>query len=191
VRNHTAAGWTLASRRVEALVVSPYASGLSCLVEDEIGPRRHRLSTWAGGTTTIGVFFRRESDFFADYVPVGGMHVTNDIARRALDRGSPHAERMKTLFGHRDFSEHRRAREMIAVPQNRRGGRGARQPCAEISARRHHRAAHRGGPSSWVRNRLEASGFRQGRRPACRADRAGACQFARGHARCSPGLILE
>src|SRR6201985_3317868 len=67
-----------------------------------------------GGTTTIGVFFDGNL-IFADYVPVGGMHVTNDIAR-GLSTGVAHAERMKTLFGSA-ISSSTDEREMIAVPQ--------------------------------------------------------------------------
>jgi cell division protein FtsA len=70
VRNHTAAVGR-SHLEVEALVVSPYASGLSCLVEDEIG-LGVTVIDMGGGTTTIGVFFNGNR-IFADYVPVGGM----------------------------------------------------------------------------------------------------------------------
>src|SRR6516165_6955353 len=95
VRNHTAAVGR-SHLEVEALVVSPYASGLSCLVEDEIG-LGVTVIDMGGGTTTIGVFFDGNL-IFADYVPVGGGHVTNDIAR-GLSTPVAHAERLKTLFG--------------------------------------------------------------------------------------------
>jgi len=112
VRNHTAAVGR-SHLEVEALVVSPYASGLSCLVEDEIG-LGVTVIDMGGGTTTIGVFFDGNL-IFADYVPVGGAHVTNDIAR-GLSTGVAHAERMKTLFGSA-ISASTDEREMIAVPQ--------------------------------------------------------------------------
>jgi len=67
-----------------------------------------------GGTTTIGVFFDGNL-IFADSVPVGGCHVTNDIAR-GLSTPVAHAERMKTLFG-TAISASTDEREMIAVPQ--------------------------------------------------------------------------
>jgi cell division protein FtsA len=67
-----------------------------------------------GGTTTIGVFFDGNL-IFADSVPVGGSHVTNDIAR-GLSTPVAHAERMKTLFG-TAISASTDEREMIAVPQ--------------------------------------------------------------------------
>jgi len=95
VRNHTAA-LGRSHLETEALVVSPYAAGLACLVEDErdLGVT---VIDMGGGTTTIGVFFGGNL-IFADAVPVGGSHVTNDIAR-GLSTPLAHAERMKTLFG--------------------------------------------------------------------------------------------
>ena len=95
VRNHSVAIGR-AHLEVDALVVSPYASGLACLVDDEI-----RLGVtvidMGGGTTTIAVFFDGNL-IFADAVPVGGMHVTNDVAR-GLSTPVAHAERIKVLFG--------------------------------------------------------------------------------------------
>ena len=112
VRNHTAAIGR-SHLEVEALVVSPYAAGLSCLVEDEIG-LGVTVIDMGGGTTTIGVFFDGNL-IFADSVPVGGCHVTNDIAR-GLSTPVAHAERMKTLLG-TAISATADEREMIAVPQ--------------------------------------------------------------------------
>jgi cell division protein FtsA len=66
-----------------------------------------------GGTTTIGVFFDGNL-VFADGVPVGGTHVTNDIAR-GLSTPIAHAERMKTLYGSAIASANDE-REMITVP---------------------------------------------------------------------------
>ena len=67
-----------------------------------------------GGTTTIGVFFDGNL-IFADAVPVGGSHVTNDIAR-GLSTPLAHAERLKALFGSAIAST-LDERETIAVPQ--------------------------------------------------------------------------
>ncbi len=50
-----------------------------------------------GGTTTVSVFFDGEV-LFVDSIPVGGAHVTNDIAR-GLAIHLVDAERMKTLYG--------------------------------------------------------------------------------------------
>ncbi len=50
-----------------------------------------------GGTISISVFFDSEL-VHIDSIPVGGVHVTNDIAR-GLSTPLIHAERMKTLYG--------------------------------------------------------------------------------------------
>lgn len=81
---------------VESRAVGPYASAQSALVEDEkkLGVT---LIDMGGGTTNISVFFDGEL-VHADCVPVGGVNVTNDIAR-GLSTPVQHAERMKTLYG--------------------------------------------------------------------------------------------
>ncbi|HXS39549.1 MAG TPA: cell division protein FtsA [Stellaceae bacterium] len=95
-----------------AIVVSPYASGLSCLVDDE-SDLGVTVIDMGGGTTTIGVFFDGNL-VFADSVPIGGSHVTNDIAR-GLSTPIAQAERMKTLYGNAIASS-ADEREMITVP---------------------------------------------------------------------------
>jgi cell division protein FtsA len=81
---------------IERQIVGSYASGLSCLVEDE-----KQLGVicidMGGGTTDISVFFDGEV-VYTDSVPLGGNHVTNDIAR-GLSTSVAYAERMKTLYG--------------------------------------------------------------------------------------------
>jgi cell division protein FtsA len=112
VRNHTAA-IARSLLETDAFVVSPYAAGLSCLVEDEMN-LGVTVIDMGGGTTTVGVFVRGNL-VFADSVPVGGGHVTNDVAR-GLSTPIAHAERMKALFGSA-ISSTLDEREMIAVPQ--------------------------------------------------------------------------
>ena len=112
VRNHAAAIGR-SHLEVEALVVSPYAAGLACLVDDEMD-LGVTVIDMGGGTTTIGVFFGG-SLIFADAVRVGGLHVTNDIAR-GLGTPVADAERMKALFGSAIASTVDE-REVIAVPQ--------------------------------------------------------------------------
>ena len=112
VRNHSTA-IARAMLEPDAFVVSPYAAGLSCLVEDEMN-LGVTVIDMGGGTTTIGVFVGGNL-VFADSVPVGGGHVTNDIAR-GLSTPIAHAERMKALFGSA-ISSTLDEREMIAVPQ--------------------------------------------------------------------------
>jgi cell division protein FtsA len=81
---------------MESAVVSPYASGLACLVEDEMD-LGVTLVDMGGGTTTIAVFY--DGDLVhTDSIPVGGQHVTSDIAR-GLSTPLAQAERMKTLYG--------------------------------------------------------------------------------------------
>lgn len=81
---------------ISDMVVSPYASGLACLVEDEIDLGA-TLVDMGGGTTTIAVFYNGHV-VHTDSIPVGGSHVTNDVAR-GLSTPIYHAERMKTLYG--------------------------------------------------------------------------------------------
>src|SRR5580692_5261232 len=111
VRNH-AAVIGRSHLEVEALVVSPYAAGLACLVDDEMD-LGVTVIDMGGGTTTIGVFFDGNL-IFADAVPVGGSHVTNDIAR-GLSTPVAHAERLKTLYGSAIASS-TDERETITVP---------------------------------------------------------------------------
>ncbi len=82
--------------RIAGLVVSPHASGLACLVEDEMD-LGVTLVDMGGGTTTLAVFYDGVL-VQTDQLPVGGSHVTNDIAR-GLSTPMLHAERMKTLYG--------------------------------------------------------------------------------------------
>ena len=98
---------------LQALVVSPYAAGLATLVEDEMDLGVTCIDM-GGGTTSIAVFFDGEV-VFTECVPVGGLHVTSDIAR-GLSTPLVHAERMKTLYGSAlatAADEH----EVIDVPQ--------------------------------------------------------------------------
>ena len=182
VRNHTSAVGR-SHLEIDALVVSPYASGLSCLVQDEIG-LGVTVIDMGGGTTTIGVFFDGNL-IFADYVPVGGGHVTNDIAR-GLSTPIAHAERMKTLFGSA-ISASTDEREMIAVPQIGEEDEGhvnhvPKSLLVGIIAPRIEETFE------LVRNRLEASGFDKvaGRRVVLTG---GACQLH--GAREFAGLILD
>ena len=81
---------------VETLVVTPYASGLAALVDDEVELGAACVDIGAGATT-IGVFFEGRL-VHADAVAVGGHHVTLDIAR-GLSMRLAAAERVKTLHG--------------------------------------------------------------------------------------------
>ncbi len=98
---------------IEGFCVSPYASGLSVLVEDEkeLGAT---IVDMGGGTTEIAVF-QDGVLMHAGCVPVGGVHVTSDIAR-GLTTPLAHAERIKTLYGS-CVATSTDERELIDVPQ--------------------------------------------------------------------------
>jgi len=81
---------------VEGYCASAYASGLACLAQDEMD-LGCILVDMGGGTTDIAVFFEG-SVVYHTAIPIGGTHVTNDIAR-GLTCSRADAERIKTLFG--------------------------------------------------------------------------------------------
>jgi cell division protein FtsA len=81
---------------IDGIAATPYASGLSCLIEDEadLGV----LVVDMGGGTTGSAIFRDGNFVYADVVALGGNHITTDIAR-GLSTGVNEAERIKTLYG--------------------------------------------------------------------------------------------
>jgi len=97
---------------VDAVVVSPLASAMACLVEDE-NDLGVTCIDMGGGTTSIAAF-AEGGLIYADLIPIGGDHVTSDIAR-GLSTPSSYAERIKTLYGSAlpSLSDER---EMISVP---------------------------------------------------------------------------
>lgn len=98
---------------VKDVVAAPYAAGLASLVEDErnLGTA---LVDMGGGTTTIAVFYEGAA-LYVGCIPVGGNHITSDIAR-GLSTPLTHAERLKTLFGSAIPSASDE-RELIDAPQ--------------------------------------------------------------------------
>ncbi len=97
---------------VEQIVAAPYASGLACLVEDEMDLGSLIIDMGAG-TTSFAVFFDG-SVVFSGGIALGGAHITNDIAR-GLTTSIAQAERLKTLFGNAIQSP-MDERETIDVP---------------------------------------------------------------------------
>lgn len=81
---------------VEAFVVTPYASALACLVDDEM-MLGSIVIDMGGGTTDIAAF-QDGALVFADSIPIGGGHVTQDIAH-GLSTPIVHAERIKIQYG--------------------------------------------------------------------------------------------
>lgn len=81
---------------VDAVVAAPYAAALDTLAEDERALGCVLLDMGAG-TTSLAVFAGGHLRHVAS-LPVGGGHVTNDIAR-GLSTPLANAERLKTLYG--------------------------------------------------------------------------------------------
>lgn len=85
-----------ADLELAGVVSTPYASGLACLVEEELEDGAACVDM-GGGATAVSLFLRRKL-VFADLVRMGGDHVTLDIVR-GLGLGQSEAERLKTLEG--------------------------------------------------------------------------------------------
>jgi cell division protein FtsA len=98
---------------VGASVFAPYASGLAVLTPDEM-QLGATVIDMGGGTTSIAVFLEGAL-VHADVVPLGGAHVTADIARMLAAPLSA-AERIKTLYG-AALGDIETGTDLIAVPQ--------------------------------------------------------------------------
>lgn len=98
---------------VQALVVSSYASGLSCLKEDEQEMGAVLVEMGAGSTSLS--FFWKGQLIHTDFLPQGGQQMTADLANN-LDLSLADAERLKILYGAAVPSEND-LREMIPVTQ--------------------------------------------------------------------------
>lgn len=81
---------------VERMVVNSYASGLAALVEDE-GEMGAACIDMGGGTTSMAIFERGHL-VHVDTIPIGGQHVTHDLAR-GLSTRFEDAERLKVMHG--------------------------------------------------------------------------------------------
>ena len=98
---------------ITALCSSAYAAGLACLVEDEMDLGCTVIDMGAG-VTSIAVFQGGQM-IYGDAFPVGGQHVTSDIAS-VLGTSLQDAERIKALYGNAMASNNDDS-ELIAVPQ--------------------------------------------------------------------------
>jgi cell division protein FtsA len=81
---------------IEMMVATPYASGLSVLVDDE-AELGSACIDFGAGTTTLAVFMKGQF-IHADAVAIGGQHITTDVAR-GLSARLEDAERLKTMHG--------------------------------------------------------------------------------------------
>jgi cell division protein FtsA len=82
--------------QIEALMATPYASGLATLVDDE-AQLGVACIDFGGATTTVSVF----SDghvVYTDAIAIGGHHLTMDLARQ-LSVSVADAERLKCFYG--------------------------------------------------------------------------------------------
>ncbi|MBO23160.1 MAG: cell division protein FtsA [Rhodospirillaceae bacterium] len=98
---------------IEGFVLSPFAAGLATLVEDE-ADLGVTVVDMGGGTTSLAIFYDGQM-MFADTIPVGGNHVTSDVAR-GLSTTLANAERLKTFYGNAvatESDEH----DLLDVPQ--------------------------------------------------------------------------
>ncbi|EJF89060.1 cell division protein FtsA [Bartonella tamiae] len=137
---------------VEAMVATPYASGLSVLVEDEARLGAACIDI-GGGTTTFSVFF--EGQFVhADAIAIGGHHVTLDIAR-GFSMPVEAAERLKVMHG-LALLEGADDRYMINVPQIAGEQQDVQYPRAVLTRIIRARVEE---TLEMVRDRLNRSGF--------------------------------
>lgn len=97
---------------ISGTTLTPFAAGRSVLAPDELALGTILLDL-GGSTSSIAVF--RDGKLVASaVVPLGGQHITNDIAQ-GLSTTLAHAERLKTMFGSVLGSGHDE-RELLAVP---------------------------------------------------------------------------
>ncbi|MDP3175807.1 MAG: cell division protein FtsA [Phenylobacterium sp.] len=96
----------------EGVVAAPFVSALAALEEDEMDLGAVCIDM--GGGSTSAAVFSGGSVVHVDTIPVGGQHVTQDIAR-GLSTSIAGAERIKTLHGSAIASANE-DREMIEAP---------------------------------------------------------------------------
>lgn len=138
---------------VEAVVATPYASGLSALVDDE-AELGTALIDLGGGTTSVGIFSGGNLTY-VDALAIGGRHVTMDLAR-GLNIPLADAERLKTLHG-TCLTASSDDRETIAVtPVGEDGDHATHLPKSQLTRIIRPRVEE---ILELVRDRLQAAGF--------------------------------
>lgn len=81
---------------INAFVAGPYATALSCLVDDE---REMGVTLLDIGSHSISMMsFYNNVPIYLGCIPIGGSHITHDIAQ-GLNTNISQAERLKTLYG--------------------------------------------------------------------------------------------
>jgi cell division protein FtsA len=81
---------------IASQIVAPYASGIATLTPDEMALGSTVIDMGAG-VTSVAVFIE-DAMVYVDAVPLGGQHITADIAR-VLSTPMAAAERIKSLYG--------------------------------------------------------------------------------------------
>jgi cell division protein FtsA len=157
---------------VTAALFAAYASGLSTLTPDEM-QLGATVIDMGGGVTSIAVFMEGALAH-ADVIPIGGAHVTADLARM-LAAPMAAAERLKTLYG-AAMGDMETGTDTVAVPQMGEDGDeyAVRVPRSMLTRIIQPRIEEILGE---VQTRLRASGFdvAAGRRAVLTG---GACQLA-------------
>ena len=140
-------------------VVSPFASGLGCLSEDE-REQGVTMIDMGGGTTGIAVFVDGQIRH-VDLITVGGIHVTKDLAS-CLTTTMASAERLKVLYGNA-IEDQGDVHETIELPpitndctDDSANVGGEAVPRSKVTRIIHARVAE---TLEIVRSRLAASGF--------------------------------
>lgn len=98
---------------ITAFCTSAYAAGLASLVEDEMD-LGCTVIDMGGGVTSVAVF-QQGMMIYGDAIPIGGQHVTSDIAK-GLTTSMNDAERLKGLYGSAMASSMDES-ELIDVPR--------------------------------------------------------------------------
>ena len=98
---------------IDGFVSSIYASGLSTLVPDEL-ELGVTLVDIGASSSAVGLFFNGNLAYI-DYVPIGGAHITSDIAR-CFSTPIMQAEKLKTTYGSALLSP-ADGRESVSIPQ--------------------------------------------------------------------------
>jgi cell division protein FtsA len=157
---------------VAASLFAGYASGLATLTPDEL-QLGATVIDMGGGVTSIAVFVEGAL-VHADVVPMGGSHVTSDLARMLATPASA-AERLKTLYG-AALGDIESGTDIVAVPQMGEDGdeNSVRVPRSMLTRIIQPRLEE---TLSEVQARLRASGYdvAAGRRAVLTG---GACQLA-------------
>ena len=107
--------------QLEGMVAAPFASALAALEEDEMD--LGCICIDMGGGSTSAAVFAGGSLVHVDSLPVGGMHVTSDIAR-GLSTTLAGAERIKTLHGSAIASANEDRETIEAPPRGDDAGAG-------------------------------------------------------------------